>query len=80
MSDKLISVAMSEETLSELKWLAEYMGVVPAQALRQAIATQAYIEQAKRENAEFLVRRRNGEVYRVTFHNFWETNSTATRS
>lgn len=57
---ELIPVKIPEQVLAELKWLAQYMGVPPTQALRAAIATQTYLSKVvKDENGEILIQRDN---------------------
>jgi hypothetical protein len=79
MESNLIPVGIDEETLRELKWLSDYMRVPPSEALRQAIATQAYIQQVLNEKGEVLVRK-EGELRRVTFKPIAQAQHSTTSS
>ena len=66
VAEKEVEVLIPESILGELKWLAKQMGVTPRQALRQALATQAYIERVQQRGDEILVKR-GDELLKVTF-------------
>ena len=66
VAEKEVEVLSPESILGELKWLAKQMGVTPRQALRQALATQAYIERVQQRGDEILVKR-GDELLKVTF-------------
>ena len=47
----MVPVNLPEDVLQELKWLSEQLGTTPSEALRQAIASESYI-QKKTQNGE----------------------------
>jgi hypothetical protein len=78
--DDQVTVGVDRETLAELKWLADYMGVLPSKALRQAIATQAYIEKLQRKEKGELLVRKGGELYKLTFQPVGEDKPLSRRA
>lgn len=67
MSTKEISVSISEDALSELKKLAEIMGVSPSIALRHAIATDGYIQNELKKKSKFLVKKENNSIQEISW-------------
>jgi len=79
MESNLVTVGIEEDTLKELKWLSEYMGIPPSEALRQVIATEAYIQQVLKDKGEVFVRK-EGELRRVTFKPIAQSQHSTTSS
>lgn len=70
LDDEELYVGISKQTLAELKWLADYMGILPSNALRQAIATQAYLEKEIANGNEILIKKPDG-LYKATMRPVW---------
>lgn len=70
LDDEELYVSISKQTLAELKWLADYMEELPSNALRQAIATLAYLEKEIRNGNEILIRKPDG-LYKAKLRPVW---------
>ena len=64
---KRMSVSFPPDIASLLEFLADSQGVSLNEALRKAIATEAYIQQEIREGSTILVQKSNKEIREVVF-------------
>jgi Ribbon-helix-helix protein, copG family len=61
------SLNLFSDTVELLDYLAEEQGVSDNEAIRRAIATEAYFLKERRNNSKILIQDANGEVREVVF-------------
>lgn len=64
---KRMSVSLPGDIAGLLKFLADTQGISQNEALRKAIATEAYVQQEVREGSTILVQKSNKEIREVVF-------------
>lgn len=66
-STKRMSVSLSGDAARLLEFLAETQGITQNEALRKAIATEAYLRQEMLEGSKVLLQKPDKEVREVVF-------------
>jgi Ribbon-helix-helix protein, copG family len=66
-STKRMSVSLSGDAARLLEHLAEAQGITQNEALRKAIATEAYLRQEMEQGAKVLLQKSNKEIREVVF-------------
>lgn len=66
-STKRMSVTLSGDAARMLEYLAESQGITQNEALRKAIATEAYIRQELDQGAKVLLQKPDKEIREVVF-------------
>lgn len=64
---KRMSVSLSGDAARLLEYLAEVQGITQNEALRKAIATEAYIRQEMEQGAKVLLQKSNKDIREVVF-------------
>lgn len=64
---KRMSVTLSQDEAEMLEWLATEQGVTQKEALRKAIASEAYLYKERRVGSKILFRTKEGVVREVIF-------------
>ncbi|MBC1225263.1 hypothetical protein GNF10_34215 [Nostoc sp. UCD121] len=64
---KRMSVSLPGDTASMLEFLAESQGISQNEALRKAIATEAYLLQERQQGTKVLLQKPNREIREVLF-------------
>jgi hypothetical protein len=64
---KKVTVNLSDETIEDLKAVAEKQGITLTEAIRKAIATEKFVQDERDEGAKILVERPGGRVREVEF-------------
>ncbi|WOL31463.1 hypothetical protein [Microcoleus phage My-WqHQDG] len=64
---KRMSVTLNGEASQQLEWLAEVQGITQVEALRKAIATDAYLHKEIRQGSKVLLRGSDNELREVVF-------------
>jgi predicted transcriptional regulator len=64
---KKVTVNLSDETIEDLKTVAEKQGITLTEAIRKAIATEKFVQDERDEGAKILVERPGGRVREVEF-------------
>ena len=64
---KRISVSLPEETARLLEAIANNQGISQNEAIRRAIATEAYLRQAATEGYKFLLQNQEKEIREIVF-------------
>ncbi len=67
LSPKRMSVTLPSDTAKWLELLAESQGITQTEALRKAIATEAYIQREIAEGSKILVQKADKEIREVVF-------------
>lgn len=67
LSPKRMSVTLSGDAAKWLESLAESQGITQTEALRKAIATEAYIQREISEGSKILVQKADKEIREVVF-------------
>lgn len=67
LSPKRMSVTLSSDAAKWLEVLAESQGITQTEALRKAIATEAYIQREIAEGSKILVQKADKEIREVVF-------------
>lgn len=67
MTSKRISVSLPEETARLLELIAKSQGISQNEAIRRAIATEAYLRQATTEGYKVLLQSQEKEIREVVF-------------
>ncbi|PZV15133.1 MAG: hypothetical protein DCF22_07725 [Leptolyngbya sp.] len=62
-----MSVSLSGDAARLLEYLAEVQGITQNEALRKAIATEAYIRQEMEQGAKVLLQKSNKDIREVVF-------------
>lgn len=66
-TNKRMSISLSGDAARMLEFLAESQGITQNEALRKAIATEAYFHQERSQGTKILLQRLNQEVREVLF-------------
>ena len=66
-SMKRMSVTLSGDAARLLEYLAEAQGITQNEALRKAIATEAYLRQEMEQGAKVLLQKSDKEIREVVF-------------
>ncbi|TAE58814.1 MAG: CopG family transcriptional regulator [Nostocales cyanobacterium] len=66
-SGKRISVLMTDEAAELLQYLAEMQGISKSEALRKAIATEAYFLKERKNGSQILLQKPNEKIREVIF-------------
>jgi hypothetical protein len=66
-STKRMSVSLSGDAARLLEFLAESQGISQNEALRKAIATEAYLRQEMMQGAKVLLQKSDKEIREVVF-------------
>jgi hypothetical protein len=61
------SLNLFSDTVEFLEYLAEEQGISDNEAIRRAIATEAYFLKERRNNSKILIQDANGDVREVVF-------------
>jgi len=64
---KRMSVSLSGDAARLLAYLAETQGITQNEALRKAIATEAYLRQEMEQGAKVLLQKSNKDIREVVF-------------
>lgn len=64
---KRISVSLSADAAQMLEYLAKTQGITQNEALRKAIATEAYFQKEIRAGSKVLLQKSNKEIREVVF-------------
>lgn len=64
---KRMSVALSQDEAEILEWLAAEQGITQKEALRKAIALEAYLYKERKVGSKILFRTTDGDVREVLF-------------
>jgi hypothetical protein len=64
---KRMSITLSSDAAKWLELLAESQGITQTEALRKAIATEAYIQKEIAEGSKILVQKADKEIREVVF-------------
>lgn len=64
---KRMSVSLAGDAAQMLAFLAKSQGITQNEALRKAIATEAYLRQELTEGTKVLLQKPNGEIREVVF-------------
>jgi hypothetical protein len=64
---KRMSVSLSGDAARLLAYLAEAQGITQNEALRKAIATEAYLRQEIEQGAKVLLQKSNKDIREVVF-------------
>lgn len=64
---KRMSVSLSGDAARLLEYLAEVQGITQNEALRKAIATEAYIRQEMEQGAKVLLQKSDKDIREVVF-------------
>lgn len=64
---KRMSVALSQDEAEMLEWLAAEQGITQKEALRKAIALEAYLYKERKAGSKILFHTSDGEVREVIF-------------
>lgn len=64
---KRMSVSLPADIAGLLEFLADVQGVSQNEALRKAIATEAYLQQEIREGSTVLIQKSNKDIKEVVF-------------
>lgn len=67
ISNKRMSISLSSDIAQMLEWLAETQNLTQNEALRKAIATEAYIQKEIREGSKILLQKADNEIREVIF-------------
>lgn len=62
-----MTISLSEDVAKLLEWLAETQSVTKNEALRKAIATEAYFQKEMAEGSKILLQKRDKEIREVVF-------------
>lgn len=66
-SNKRMSVSLSGDAARMLAYLAEAQGITQNEALRKAIATEAYLREEMEQGAKVLLQKSNKDIREVVF-------------
>ena len=64
---KRISVSLPLETIEKLDKIASRHGITMTDAIRRAIATEAYIDREIQENSKILIQKSDNSLMEVVF-------------
>jgi predicted transcriptional regulator len=64
---KRMSITLSSDAAKWLEFLADTQGITQTEALRKAIATEAYIQKEILEGSKILVQKADKEIREVVF-------------
>lgn len=64
---KKLSVSIADDALELLEFLAQAQGISRSEALRKAIATEAYLQQERLEGSRVLLQKSSQEVREISF-------------
>lgn len=64
---KRMSITLSSDAAKWLELLAESQGITQTEALRKAIATEAYIQKEIAEGSKILIQKADKEIREVVF-------------
>ncbi|WP_346293955.1 ribbon-helix-helix domain-containing protein [Sphaerothrix gracilis] len=67
LKPKRMSISLPADIAGLLEFLAETQGISQNEALRRAIATEAYIQQEIQEGATILIQKPNKQIKEVVF-------------
>ncbi|MCI0634934.1 MAG: ribbon-helix-helix domain-containing protein [Actinobacteria bacterium] len=67
MAMKKVTVNLSDETIEDLKAVAEKRGITLTEAIRKAIATEKFVQDERDEGAKILIEKPGGRVREVEF-------------
>jgi hypothetical protein len=64
---KRMSISLTGDATEMLKFLAESQGITQNEALRKAIATEAYLLQERQKGSKVLLQKSDNEIREVIF-------------
>ncbi len=64
---KRMSVSLGGEASQQLEWLAKAQGITQIEALRKAIATEAYLHKEIKQGSKVLLQGLDNELREVVF-------------
>ncbi|MGH8524911.1 MAG: ribbon-helix-helix protein, CopG family [Gammaproteobacteria bacterium] len=67
MAMKKVTVNLSDETIEDLREVAKKRGITLTEAIRQAIATEKFVQKEREEGGKVLIEKRGGRVREVEF-------------
>ncbi len=67
MAMKKVTVNLSDETIEDLKEVAEKRGITLTEAIRKAIATEKFVQDERDEGGKILIEKPGGRVREVEF-------------
>ncbi len=66
-SGKRLSISLSDDAANLLEFLAQTQGITQNEALRRAIATEAYLLQERMQGTKVLLQKPDKEIREVLF-------------
>ena len=67
MAVKKVTVNLSDETIRDLREVADKRGITLTEAIRRAIATEKFVQDERDEGSKILVEKPGGRVREVEF-------------
>ncbi len=67
LQTKRVSVSLALDTIEKLDKIASYHGITMTDAIRRAIATEAYIDSEIQENSKILIQKSDNSLIEVVF-------------
>lgn len=61
------TITISSDALDKLDWLAKHQGISRNDAIRRAIATEAYIREELDKESTILVRKQDKSIHELVF-------------